>query len=457
LGGASKWHGVGISHHRIAKRGSARIVPRMQENLLPGGAPRRIGFISTRFHGTDGVTLEARKWAHLLEGMGHSAFWMAGLLDAPPHASYEVPLAFFNHPEVAAVQAKLLGVAHRTRETTNEIQRLKERLKDELYRFIEKFRIDVLVPENILAIPMHVPLGLAMTEVIVESQLPVIAHHHDFSWERERFTLNAVDDYLQAAFPPLLHNMEHVVINSMAQKELARRFGIPSQIIPNILDFETPPTGIDDYNVDLRSEIGLRPDDIMVLQPTRVVARKGIEHAIELVRRLEDPHVKLVISHPAGDEGNGYMQMLRERIDDARITVLFIADRVGETRGRDAAGRKLYTLADVYPHADLITYPSHYEGFGNAFLEAIYYRKPVVVNTYAVYARDIDPLGFKTIAMSQLVTNQVIAHTREVLANQELRAAWAERNFQLGLKYFSYAVARRKLAARLANLYGEGV
>jgi hypothetical protein len=27
------------------------------------GAPKRIGFISTRFHGTDGVTLEARKWA----------------------------------------------------------------------------------------------------------------------------------------------------------------------------------------------------------------------------------------------------------------------------------------------------------------------------------------------------------------------------------------------------------
>jgi glycosyltransferase involved in cell wall biosynthesis len=426
-------------------------------NLISVGMPRRIGFISTRFHGTDGVTLETRKWAHLLEGMGHSTFWMAGLLDAPPQASYLAPLAFFGHPEVEAVHAKLYGVTHRTRATTNEIHGLRERLKDELYRFIEKFQIEVLVPENILAIPMHVPLGLAMAEVIVESQLPVIAHHHDFTWERERFTLNGVNDYLQAAFPPLLHNMEHVVINSMAQKELARRFGIPSQIIPNILDFETPPTGIDDYNADFRSEIGLSPDDILVLQPTRVVARKGIEHAIELVRRLEDPRVKLVISHPAGDEGSSYMQMLRERIDDAGITVLFIDDRVGESRGRDLAGRKRYTLADVYPHADLVTYPSHYEGFGNAFLEAIYYKKPVVVNTYTVYARDIDPLGFKTIPMTQLVTNQVIEQTREVLAYPELRAAWAERNFQLGLKYFSYAVARRKLAARLANLYGEGL
>ena len=48
-------------------------------------------------------------------------------------------------------------------------------------------------------------------------------------WERERFTLNAVNDYLQAAFPPLLYGMEHVVINSMQQKELARRLGIPSK------------------------------------------------------------------------------------------------------------------------------------------------------------------------------------------------------------------------------------
>src|SRR5688500_15630357 len=432
------------------------MVPRIQVNLA-SVAPRRIGFISTRFHGTDGVTLESRKWAYLLEGMGHSTFWMAGLLDAPPQTSYEAPLAFFNHPDVAAVQDKLYGVPFRTRETTNRIHALKEKLKDELYRFIEKFQIEVLVPENILAIPMHVPLGLAMTEVIAALQLPVIAHHHDFSWERERFTLNGIDDYLQAAFPPLLHNMEHVVINSMAQKELARRFGIPSQIIPNILDFETPPTGIDDYNADLRSEIGLGPDDIFVLQPTRVVARKGIEHAIELVRRLADPRVKLVISHPAGDEGSGYMQMLRERIDDAGIAVLFIADRVGETRGRDAAGRKLYTLADVYPHADLATYPSHYQGLANASLEALYFRKPVLVNTYTVYARDIDPLGFKTIQMTQLVTNQVIEQTREVIANAGLREEWAQTNFELGLKYFSYAVARRKLAARLANLYGEGV
>ncbi len=93
------------------------------------------------------------------------------------------------------MQNRLFGVTLRSRVVTDQIQSIKERLKDELYLFIEKFWIEVLVPENILATPMHVALGLAMTEVIVETTLPVIAHHHDFVWERERFTLNAVNDY----------------------------------------------------------------------------------------------------------------------------------------------------------------------------------------------------------------------------------------------------------------------
>jgi len=340
---------------------------------------------------------------------------------------------------------------------TNQVQTIKEKLKDEIYRFIETFQIEVLIPQNILAIPMHIPLGLAMTEIISETGLPTIAHHHDFYWERDRFTASAVNDYLRAAFPPDLPHVEHVVINSMGQKELARRCSLPSAIIPNVIDFETPAPGIDGYNADLRAEIGLGNDDFLILQPTRVVARKGIEHAIELVRRLKEPRAKLVISHPGGDEGGAYMQLLRERIEDAGIDVRFITDRVGDERGINAAGQKIYSLFDIYPHTDLVTYPSYYEGFGNAFLEAVYFRKPVVVNTYTVYARDIAPLGFKTIEMTQLVSNQVVEQTRELLHNKVQREEWAETNYKLGLKYFSYAVAQRKLAARLANLFGEGI
>ncbi len=418
--------------------------------------PQRIGFISTRFHGTDGVTLEAAKWAAILSAEGANCYWMAGLLDRPEEVCHLDPLAFFNHPEVMAVQNELFGKVTRSRPVSDQVQSLKEGLKSSIYAFIERFDLELLIPQNILAIPMHIPLGLALTEVAAETGIPAIAHHHDFTWERERFTVTSASDYLAAAFPPTLAHLEHVVINTLQQKELARRYGQSSTVIPNVIDFETPPPEPDGYAADFRREIGLSDTDILVLQPTRLVARKGIEHAIELLRRLHEPRLKLVLSHPGGDEGGAYVRLLHERIADAGIDALFIADRITEFRGLNEAGQKTYTLADIYPHADLVTYPSYYEGFGNAFLEAVYFRKPVVVNTYAVYARDIDPLGFKTIEMSMLVTNEVVDQTREILRNEAMRREWADTNYKLGVKFFSYSVLRRKLAGRIAKLFGEG-
>ncbi|MBE2178949.1 MAG: glycosyltransferase family 4 protein [Chthoniobacterales bacterium] len=417
--------------------------------------PRRIGFVSTRFHGTDGVTLEAGKWAEVFTAAGAECCWMGGLLDTPQEASRHVPLAFFGHPDILEAQEEIFGRTTRSPGTTARIHELKEKLKAELYAFVAEFGIKLLVPQNILAIPMNIPLGLATTEFIAETGIPTIAHHHDFSWERERFTVSSGADYLMAAFPPSLPNIEHVVINSMAQKELARRYGLSSALIPNVLDFETSPPGINDYNRDFRRDIGAAEDDILVLQPTRVVPRKGIEHAIDLLRQLRDPKAKLILSHPSGDEGNDYMHQVNERIADAGITAIDIADRVGERGGVNREGRKTYTLYDVYPHADLVTYPSYYEGFGNAFLEAVYFGRPVLVNKYAVYARDIDPLGFRTIEMSQIVTRDVVAQARRILEDGDLRAEWAAGNFELGRRHFSYAVLRRKLGARLASLFGE--
>jgi glycosyltransferase involved in cell wall biosynthesis len=422
----------------------------------PSRIPQRVGFVSTRFHGTDGVSLEAGKWARIFEGFGSRCFWMAGLLDTPPEVSFLEELAYFRHPDVVDLQAGLFGRTTRHRQDTWRIDEMKAQLKEALYAFIERFDIELLIAQNILAIPMHIPLGLAFTEVVAETGLPVIAHHHDFSWERERFTMNGVGDYLAAAFPPTLPRIEHVVINSLAQRELARRFGLSSTLIPNVIDFETPPPAPDAYSADFREEIGLTPDDILFLQPTRIVARKGIEHAIELLRQLRDPRAVLVLSHPAGDEGNEYGQLLEERIAESGIRSLFVADRIGEARGRTSDGRKIYTLFDIYPHADFVTYPSLYEGFGNAFLEAVYFGRPVLVNEYAVYARDIGPLGFRTVSMSQLVTREVVRETREVLDQPALRESWARHNYELGVRFFSHAVLRRKLLARLAALFGEG-
>jgi len=38
----------------------------------------------------------------------------------------------------------------------------------------------------------------------------------------------------------------------------------------------------------------------------------------------------------------------------------------------------------LFQHVDFITYPSLYEGFGNAFLEAVYFSKPILINFFGV-------------------------------------------------------------------------
>ena len=145
------------------------------------------------------------------------------------------------------------------------------------------------------------------------------------------------------AFPPAFAgNYANVVINSTAQAELARRRGIPSTIIPNVFDFENPPED-DDHGSDLREELGIHDDEILVLQPTRVVNRKGIEHAVELVRQMSRhprKRICLVVSHNAGDEGYEYFDTLKDLALEAGIRMLFIGDRVDEDRSDDDHGRK---------------------------------------------------------------------------------------------------------------------
>jgi hypothetical protein len=201
----------------------------------------RIGLVSTRLAGTDGVSLESKKWCDVLGKLGHSCYYFAGESDRPPDRCRIVPEAHFKHPLVRRITDDLFDDYQRRGETSEAVHDLRGLLKRRLHEFVKDFEIELLLIENALAIPMNVPLGLALTELIAETAIPVIAHHHDFAWERTRFAVDAAEDYLQAAFPPAMASVLHVVINSYAARELARRTGMRSTLIPNVMDFENGP------------------------------------------------------------------------------------------------------------------------------------------------------------------------------------------------------------------------
>jgi len=414
---------------------------------------RRIGVVSTRIGGTDGVSLEIMKWARVLRSMGHALYYFTGECDQPGEVSLVVPEAHFQHPEILGISRVAYTSVTRPPEVTRRIHDLQSFLKQHLYEFRRRFDLELLIVENALSIPLNIPLGLALTEFIAETGMPVIAHHHDFSWERKRFVVNCVGDYLEMAFPPVLPNIQHVVINSLAALEVGRRRGINVTIIPNVMDFDREPAPPDGYTAALRADLGVGPDEYFFLQPTRAVQRKGIEHAVELLRRLE-VKARLVISHSTDDEGGGYKEHIRTFAGLLGVPVNFVSDQIAARRGTTADGQRIYALGDVYPHADMVTYPSLLEGFGNAFLEAIYYRRPLVVNNYTIYATDLKPLGFRVIEFDGYITDETVAEARRVLNSQELVEEMAEHNYNLARKNFSYELLERQLPMVIESCFG---
>ena len=412
-----------------------------------------IGFVGTRFSGTDGVSLEASKWARVLWDHRHVSYWYAGKLDTNPDISMLVPHAYFGNPDIQWINDRIFARTTREPEVTIRIYALADHLKRTLYDFTRRFDIEILIVQNALCIPMNVPLGVAITSFIAETGFPTIAHHHDFFWERDRFAVNAIGDLLQMSFPPSMPSIQHVTINSEAQRALSHRRGESSLLVPNVLEFENPPPETDEYTSDFRRDIGLEPDDIVFLQPTRVVPRKGIEHSISLISALRNPKCKLIVTHQSGDEGDDYLKALTEMAEQQSVDLRFVSERVGEIRATTSAG-KIYNLADAYAQADFITYPSLYEGFGNALIEAFYYRKPVLVNRYSIFVTDIEPMGFRVITMNGYLTRDVVSQVRRVIDDPVYRDEMVNHNYELGKRFFSYTVLRRKLRALITNFTG---
>ncbi len=414
-----------------------------------------IGFVATRLAGTDGVSLEAAKIAEILRGMGHRIAACAGEIAGWGPDAVSILAMHFATPEIRAIHDNAFR-AEDPGDVRARIATHAAGLRRGIAAFIADYRIELLVVENALAIPMHLPLGVALRDLIETTGVPTVAHHHDFSWERERFARCAVPDLLERCFPPDLPSIRHIVINSPAQAALQERRGLRSWILPNFLDFETGPPRRADRSARLRRELGIGPGERIIFQPTRVVARKGIERSIDLARRLQesDPWhgYRLLITHSATDEGSATLERLRALAVQAGVNLTFAADRFVASRGVAPAAAG-FDLQDAYGAADFVTYPSLVEGFGNAFLEAVFFRRPILVNRYPVYVADIEPLGFRVVAIDGEVTDKTAAAVQRILDDPKAEEAMTAHNYALAAERFSHAVGRRCLESVLATLF----
>ncbi len=407
----------------------------------------RIGIIIGRIGGIDGVALETEKWIEVLLRMGHEVRVLAGELEGEVDQVTLLPELAFNHPFTVEEQAvAFFGKTADEAQFMEQLQRQATVIELGILSWIQAEKIEMLLAENASALPCHLAMGMGLHAVYEGSGMPVITHDHDFAWERgDRYATpyEGVQEIMMRSFPVKLPNVLHAVINSAARVSLDTRLEIPETIVvPNVMDFDRPYGAPDSYNASLRSDLGLADGDIPLFQITRIVERKGIHTAIDLVHRLEDPAVKLVITGTAVDDTEGYTSRLEEQVERLGLQrqVLFAGDRFGAYRSTGARGEKVYSIEDGYAAARACSYFSTYEGFGNAFVEAVVARRPIFVNNYEpVYWPDIGSKGFDTVMIQgSELTDEAVEAVRQVLTDPDRAEAMAEHNFQVGKQYFSY-------------------
>lgn len=219
---------------------------------------------------------------------------------------------------------------------------------------------DLVLVENLLTIPLDVAASLALADAVAGR--PAVVHHHDPPWQRERFahiTALPVDD------PAWVH----VTVNRLTERQLADR-GIRASTVYNGFDLDALATG---DRAATRRLLGVADDEYLLVHPVRAIARKDVPAAVRLAEALGGTYW---LTGPAEE---GYDAELEQVLGRARCRVLH---------------RSLPDRRDVYAAADVVAFPSTWEGFGNPPIEGSIHRRPVAIGPYPV-AREFIDLGFR--------------------------------------------------------------
>jgi glycosyltransferase involved in cell wall biosynthesis len=417
----------------------------------------KVGIIIGRIGDVDGVALETEKWIHVLQQMGHEIFIMCGRFTKSvvqnEHATVLPSLSFFSPNCEWEQNRSFFFPPDEPSELLKHLHAASDELAIQMFKWVMKNELDVIISENASALPAHLSMGMAIKKLVENTGIKIICHDHDFHWERgtRYYTpFPEVQKIIKETFPLQIPHARHAVINTYSKGYLKKNYNIESVLVPNVMDFSKPYGKKDEYNKDLLQALQLEEDDIPLFQVTRIVERKGIETALGLVEKLDNKKIKLVVTGSAADDDRkGYYNKLIETINEKKLNdkVIFADNTICNDRSQGRNGEKVYSLSDAYAHATACTYFSTYEGFGNAFVEAVLARKPIFVNNYKpVYWEDIGTKGFKTVMIEDSkLTDQAVSDIEKVLTNKKLQKEMADHNYLLGQNNFSYHVLREKL------------
>ncbi|MCY4632361.1 MAG: glycosyltransferase family 4 protein [bacterium] len=316
-----------------------------------------VAIVSFRLGLADGVSVVATHWGAILERLGHNVVTVAG--EGPVDrrvAGLEINAS--QPPDPGEVSAALAYA-------------------------------DLVIVENLCTIPLNLPAARVLAGVLAGR--PAVLHHHDPSWQRERFAHIT-------ELPPDDGAWRHVTINRLTEADMAER-GISATTIYNPFETDVRPGD----RAGTRRLLDVDGNELLIAHPVRAIPRKDIPRALQV---CEDLGATYWLTGPTEE---GYESALRRMLSGARCRVL-----------RYPAP----SVADIYAAADAVVFTSRWEGFGNPPVEAAVHGRPAVVSHYPV-AQELLALGFRWFDPDDLDPlrahlasgdNELLTHNRRIAA-----------------------------------------
>lgn len=194
--------------------------------------------MSFRLGGTDGVSIEAAKWAGALRSLGHEVTSVAGEGDADILLP-GLAIGATSAPSLEELARALVGS-------------------------------DLVIVENLASLPLNVDARDALYRALAGRK--ALFHHHDLPWQREHLA------HLEG--PRDEPDWHHVTINELSRRQLRER-SIEAVTLMNTFDCH-PPLG---ERAVTRARLAVA-DQVVVVLPTRAIPRKHVEGALSLARAL---------------------------------------------------------------------------------------------------------------------------------------------------------------------------
>lgn len=430
---------------------------------------KKILFIHYRIKERDGVSLEIEKRANIFEKLNHKIYYLTGYSGVKSANIFILPEAdlktTFNRFFLDDVFYKKfckqdLSIALYYQQEARIYHKLK--------KIFAAIQPDLIFIHNVFSHCYNLPFTTALLKFLDNQEIRTVAVHHDFWYERAQFQ-KPKQEYVKElliGLPPKRHYiLWHEVINSLAAKELLTRRKLQAKITGDYFDFTAKPIGYDNFNTDFLTTFAIEPNDVILLHATRITPRKAIEnafyfaHELERTLRLKAPlkiknkvfqrHNRVVIFLPNFIEVDSldYFRRLKLLAESLNLKVVFAADKFAMIRQR-INNLKRYSLWDSYVYADLITYTSVQEGFGNQFLEAVYFRKLPIIYEYPVFKADIAKEGYRYVSLGDYITRRnglyrlplsqiklAVEQTLNYLTSPASLSSLTEHNFQLGMEH----------------------